>query len=91
MTTVEKEPETVLQPADAPPACGRCPVCEKLLRPRDKVTNEPVTPPVGTGFDSRAKCGGCGTILVYLGNKQWRPLQPGDMTADDHFANQMGF
>lgn len=70
---------------------GRCPVCRKPLRPRCKLTGEPRCPPVGTGYESRAKCSGCGTILVYLGNGEWRPLQAGDMTAEDHEANRMGF
>jgi len=43
-------------------------------------------PPVGTGYESRAKCGGCGTILYYAGNGEW-----GVLTDDDRFADKMGF
>lgn len=70
---------------------GRCPVCDKALRPRDKITGAPATPPVGTGFDSRAKCDGCGTVIYYQGDRQWGILQDHHLTADDHFANRMGF
>ena len=87
--TQELKPSEML--GDAPPIFGRCPVCNKPLRPRCKITGEPKCPPVGTGYESRAKCGGCGTILVYLGGGKWRPMEPGDMTDDDRFANRMGF
>jgi uncharacterized protein with PIN domain len=76
---------------DAPPIFGRCPVCKKPLRPRCKVTGEPKAPPVGTGYESRARCGGCGTILCYIGNGEWRVLTEDDLTEDDRFADRMGF
>lgn len=79
------------QLSDGSTGFGRCPVCEKELRPRCKVTGEPRNPPVGTGFESRAKCGGCGTILYYQGGRNWGILQDHHLTADDHFANMMGF
>lgn len=78
-------------PGDAPPIFGRCPVCRKPLRPRCKVTGEPRVPPVGTGYESRARCGGCGTILCYTGNGEWRVLTEDDLTEDDRFADRMGF
>ncbi len=77
--------------SEAPPIFGRCPVCKKPLRPRCKVTGEPKGPPPGTGYESRAKCGGCGTIICYLGNGQWRPLEESDLNDDDLFADRMGF
>jgi hypothetical protein len=46
---------------------------------------------VGTGYESRAKCSGCGTIICYIGNGEWRVLTEADLTEDDHFANKMGF
>ncbi len=82
-------PSDLLQ--EAPPIFGRCPVCEKPLRPRCKVTGEPKCPPAGTGYESRAKCSGCGTILVYLGNGKWRPMTDADYTEEDQFADKMGF
>jgi uncharacterized protein with PIN domain len=86
---LERKPEELV--GDAPPIFGRCPVCQKPLRPRCKTTGEPKCPPVGTGYESRAKCGGCGTILVYLGDGKWRPMEPGDYTEEDAFADRMGF
>ena len=77
--------------AEAPPTFGRCPVCNKPLRPRCKVTGAPMAPPPGTGFESRARCGGCGYILCYMGNYQWRVLLDSDLTDDDRFADKMGF
>jgi hypothetical protein len=82
-------PEDLL--AEAPPIFGRCPVCKKPLRPRCKDTGEPKCPPVGTGYESRAKCGGCGTIICYIGKGEWRVLTDDDLTEDDRFANRMGF
>jgi hypothetical protein len=76
-------------PGDAPPSFGRCPVCNKPLQPRCRVTGAPKAPPVGTGYESRAKCGGCGTVIVYLGNYEWRPLQPSDLDEADHEAASM--
>jgi hypothetical protein len=57
--------------ADAPPLFGRCPVCNKPLQPRCKRTNIPTAPPANAGWESRAKCGGCGTIIVYIGDAKW--------------------
>ncbi len=82
-------PDEILE--EAPPIFGRCPVCGKPLRPRCKLTGEPRCPPVGTGYESRAKCGGCGTILVYLGGGRWRVMSAEDYTDDDRFADSMGF
>jgi uncharacterized protein with PIN domain len=87
------EPDPVIEgdiapdDAEAPPVFGRCPVCNKPLFPRDRMTGQLKAPPVGTGYESRAKCGGCGTILVYLGNGNWRPLSEADLTDDDKQAD----
>jgi hypothetical protein len=83
--------EPVRETSSAPPSFGKCPVCGKLLRPKCRFSGEVKAPPPGTGYESRAKCGGCGTILVYLGNYEWRPLVAGDLTEDDKFADKMGF
>jgi hypothetical protein len=101
LTTLEPDIRPLLDPtplpdqapelAAAPPIFGKCPVCAKPLRPRCKVTGEPKCPPVGTGYESRAKCTGCETILVYQGNGEWRVLLDTDLTPEDHFANRMGF
>ncbi|HEU4752264.1 MAG TPA: hypothetical protein VFU47_04075 [Armatimonadota bacterium] len=77
--------------SEGPPDFGRCPVCEKPLRPRCRVTGEPRTPPPGTGYESRAKCTGCGTVLCYVGDGEWRVLTEWDLTEDDRFADRMGF
>lgn len=77
--------------SEAPPDFGRCPVCNKPLFPRCRLTGEPKAPPPGTGYESRAKCGGCGTILCYLGDREWRVLFESDLTEDDRFADKMGF
>ncbi len=82
----EVTPET----GDTPPVFGRCPVCGKPLRPRDKRTGAPAAPKPGTGYESRARCSGCGTILVYLGGGRWRPLTEDDLTDDDRFADSIG-
>lgn len=89
--TLEREPETVPITGDAPPIFGKCPVCQKPLRPRCRVTGEPKAPPPGTSYESRAKCSGCGTILCYLGNGEWRVLTDDDLTEDDRMADKMGF
>jgi hypothetical protein len=97
MSTITIEPEIIQRDnpaettAEAPPIFGRCPVCNKPLFPRCKVTGQPKAPPPGTGYESRAKCGGCGTIICYVGNGEWRVLMDSDLTEDDHFANKMGF
>ncbi len=91
------EPEVIETPDDIqdaeendtglPPIYGRCPVCNKPLFPRDRMTGQLRVPPVGTGYESRAKCGGCGTILVYQGNGNWRPLSEADVTDEDKAAD----
>lgn len=73
-----------------PPIFGRCPVCNKPLFPRDKITGEMKAPPVGTGYESRARCGGCGTIICYVGDGKWRVLTDADLTEDDRTADQLG-
>jgi len=85
-TEEEVRPDT----GDAPPIFGRCPVCGKPLRPRDKRTGAPAAPTPGKGYESRARCNGCGTILVYLGEGRWRPLSEDDLTDDDRFADSLG-
>jgi len=50
---------------------GRCPVCGKHLRPRDKNTDVPAPPPVGQGYRSRAKCDRCHSVIVYIGKGDW--------------------
>lgn len=71
----------------APPIFGRCPVCKKPLFPRDRYTGEPKAPPVGTGYASRAKCTGCGAIICYVGDGNWRVLEDGDLDIDDKMAD----
>ncbi len=71
------------KPADAGQDFGRCPVCNKPLRPHDPNTGEARTPPAGKGFSSRAKCGGCGTILYYKGGKEWGVLLDSDLSEED--------
>lgn len=82
------EEELSLDTGEAPPIFGRCPVCGKPLFPRDRLTGQPKAPPVGTGYESRAKCGGCGTIICYLGNGKWRPLFDSDLSDDDLQADK---
>lgn len=79
---IDRELET-RTPCDMPPIFGKCPVCGKPLKPRDKITGKMKAPPVGTGFDSRAKCDGCGTIICYIGNGEWRPLEDADLEDDE--------
>src|SRR5205823_5612378 len=57
------EEDFSLDTGEAPPIFGRCPVCGKPLFPRDRLTGQPKAPPAGTGYESRAKCSGCGTII----------------------------
>lgn len=83
--------ETLERPVSSGSDFGRCPVCKKPLRPRCKLTGEPRTPPVGTGFESRAKCDGCGTVLCYCGGGEWRVLSEWDLSDEDRFADRMGF
>lgn len=82
----ENAPDT--SAGDTPPIFGRCPVCNKPLYPRDRITGQFKAPPVGTGYESRAKCGGCGTILCYMGNGNWRVLTEDDLTDEDRQADQ---
>jgi len=96
-TVIEREAppadRTAPDTESAPPAdWGECPACGKKLFPRDKITGAPVRDiPVGTGFDSRAKCGGCGTVLYYCGYRQWAILLDEHLTEEDRFADRMGF
>lgn len=79
MTTIEKLPDLLpdlesepeLSDGEIPPIFGRCPVCGKPLRPRDRYTGEPKAPPIGQGPLSRAKCDRCGSIIEYIGNGEW--------------------
>ena len=68
---------------------GRCPVCNKPLRPHDPNTGEPRTPPVGKGFASRAKCTGCGTVLYYKGGKEWGILLDSDLSDEDRALDKL--
>jgi hypothetical protein len=76
-------------PSDAPPTFGRCPVCNKPLFPRCRYTGAPKAPPVGTGYESRAKCGGCGSQIVYIGDYKWRVLLESDLSDEDRQSNSM--
>ncbi len=76
MPVEEREPEIADSGTDMPPIFGRCPVCGKHLRPRDRYTGEPAAPPVGAGILSRAKCDKCGAIIEYMGNGVWRAVDP---------------
>ena len=67
----EVVPEAIPSEGDIPPIFGRCPVCGKPLRPRDRFTGEPKAPPVGQGVLSRAKCDRCHSIIEYVGNGEW--------------------
>ena len=68
-----------------PPIFGRCPVCKKALFPRDKITGEMKAPPVGKGYESRARCSGCGAIIYYKGDGNWGVLT-NDMLSDEDRA-----
>lgn len=57
---------------------GRCPVCNKPLRPRDRYTGQPKAPPVGRGRESRAKCDSCQAVIDYVGNGKWMPYDGKD-------------
>jgi hypothetical protein len=91
-------PETIEPPADTSQDptpgdtgndFGRCPVCNKPLRPHDPLTGEPRTPPVGKGFSSRAKCTGCGTVLYYKGGKEWGILLDSDLSDEDRTLDKL--
>jgi hypothetical protein len=82
----EDAPDT--DSGDAPPIYGRCPVCGKPLFPRDRFTGQLKAPPPGAGYESRAKCSGCGTILCYMGSGRWRVLTPDDLSDDDRQADR---
>ncbi len=73
-----------------PPIFGRCPVCKSPLFPRDKVTGEPKAPPVGTGYDSRARCTKCGAIIHYKGNGNWGVLRDEHLTDEDRAKDAGG-
>lgn len=73
-----------------PPIFGRCPVCNSPLFPRDKITGEPKAPPVGTGFESRARCSSCGAIICYIGDGKWRVLTNHDLTPEDIEKDKAG-
>ena len=77
------------EPGDAGADFGRCPVCQKPLRPHDPNTGEARTPPVGKGFSSRAKCTGCGTILYYKGGKEWGILLDADLSDEDRALDNL--
>ncbi len=76
-------------PGDTGSDFGKCPVCGKFLKPHDPITGQPRTPPVGKGFSSRAKCGGCGTILYYKGGKEWGILLDSDLTDEDRSLDKL--
>src|SRR5579871_5759078 len=80
---VETDETPDMEPGSMPPIFGRCPVCNKPLFPRDRYTGAPKAPPVGTGYESRAKCSGCGAIICYVGNGKWRVLTNADLTEED--------
>ena len=75
MPIVEQEPDVEqdleTSDGDMPPIFGRCPVCRKPLRPRDRYTGEPAAPPIGAGVLSRARCDRCGAIIEYVGKGEW--------------------
>lgn len=89
-TTPETEDFELEADGGIPPIFGRCPVCKKPLFPRNKHTGEMQAPPVGKGYESRAKCGGCGTIIYYAGNGNWNVLTDDDLTPDDIEADMAG-
>lgn len=76
---LEREPETTETPVDMPPIFGKCPVCGRPLRPRCKITGDPKAPAVNAGKESRGKCDRCGSIIVYIGNGEWRPWDQSDL------------
>ncbi len=86
-TVVITEEETELDLSASPPDFGRCPVCGKPLFPKDRLTGLPKAPEPGTGYWSRAKCGGCGTVLCYVGNGKWRVLTDDDLSDEDRQAD----
>ena len=45
---------------------------------------------MGRGYESRARCGGCGTILYYAGNGNWGVLKDEDLTPEDKEADLAG-
>jgi hypothetical protein len=73
MTVLEREELASDLGVAVPPIYGRCPVCGKPLHPRCRYTNEPKAPPVGQGMLSRAKCDGCGSLIEYVGQGDWKP------------------
>ena len=89
-TIPETEDYSLDSESGMPPIFGRCPVCNKPLFPRNKRTGEMQAPPVGRGYESRARCGGCGTILHYAGNGNWGVLKDEDLTPEDKEADLAG-
>lgn len=83
-------PETETSSGSMPPPYGKCPVCNKPLYPKDKHTGEPKAPVINAGYDSRARCGGCGTVLRYIGDGQWHVLKDKDLSDDDRMADRLG-
>ena len=81
--TIEIEPERIPTDGDSPPIFGRCPVCGKPLRPRDRFTGEPKAPPIGQGARSRAKCDRCGAIIEYVGDGEWKVVEFAGMGSDE--------
>lgn len=79
---LEREPETTETPVDMPPIFGKCPVCKKHLHPACKITGKPKAPAVNAGKESRAKCDRCGSIIVYIGNGEWRVATQADVEED---------
>ena len=69
---------------------GKCPVCGKDLSPRNKKTGVPQAPPVNAGYPSRARCGGCGAIIVYVGKGEWRVFDSSELTDEDREADAKG-
>ena len=70
---VDDAPETDTGGSEIPPIFGRCPVCKKPLRPRDRYTGEPKAPPIGQGTLSRAKCDRCGDDQIRLERSRVTP------------------
>lgn len=81
--------ETEHRPGNVGDDFGKCPVCQKPLRPHDPATGEPRTPPVGKGFSSRARCTSCGIVLYYKGGADWGILLESDLTDEDKAMDKL--